>query len=379
MEYLILAFLGIMLYLDNISSAINGGLEERGPFQIIFIVFILTLASIILYIKSKHKILYINELVKYLFSLLLVIAINDIVKDIRFFSDLRLLYMGAWITIIVSFENLFLYMDKKRERLFLFGMFFLFLFSVYNAYVTLNWMMLDHNRIVIPCIYISIIFLPWILVADNKFYLKPILVIILLLISIMSAKRGAIVAVFAAMLAFYYRKSKLETGRSSFVNVVGIGIVCIAFFFMIDTLLGGYIAGRFTVDAFTDGSGRGESNASVFYALANYATSGDILFGFSKETRTQMGNFLGHNDWLCFLVYYGLIGLSFFALFLFRVFKKSWYCKDKKLGPAYVALFVMMILPSLYSTTINPTVHPIFAMMFIGYAEAQNRKTKFCN
>lgn len=377
MEYLILALLGFMLYLDNISSAINGGFEDRGPFQMMFVVFLLILFSICFYIKNKHKILYVNKIVKFLFFLLSVILINDIVKSISLFSDLRFLYMGAWITIIVTFENFFLYMDKKRERHFLLGMYFLFIFSVYNAYVTLGWMMLDHDRMVIPCIYISIIFLPWILVADDKFYLKPVLVTILFLISVMSAKRGAIVAVFAAMLVFFYRKSKLETGRSSIVKVLGIGFVCAFLFFMIDSLFyGGYLAGRFSVDALANGSGRGDSNASVFYALANYATSGDILFGFSKETRNLMVDFLGHNDWLCFWVYYGLIGLSFFALFLFRVFKNSWSCKDKKLGPAYAALFVMMILPSLYSTTINPTIHPIFTMMFIGYAEGQIRKNK---
>ena len=373
MIYVILAILGALLYYDSLSSTINGGFADRGPFHLLFIGFIVVLGYSCFRLWNKYKTIHVNRLTVYILFLLSVIVINDILKGNSLLSDLRVMYSGAWIVIIVAMENIFAHLNNKKAQHFLIGMTLLFLFSVYNAYTTLNYMMNERDRIVIPCIYISLMFLPWILVTANRFYIKPTLILILMGIVALSAKRGAILAMVAAFLVYYYKKSRLEKGRIAIGKIVGIGFVSFAVLMIIDSYMGGSIASRFTSDSLADASGRGDSNDAVIYAVLNYATFSDVMFGFSDETR-QITDFLGHNDWFSFLVTDGLVGTFFFGMFMYRVFKDSLLCRNKEFAPAYASLFVMMFLQSIYSTTINPTIHPIFAMMFIGYAEGQIRK-----
>lgn len=373
MIYLILLLIGALLYFDNISSVINGGFADRGTFQMLFVAFVVILLFVCVFCKNKLGKIHINKLVYYLLSLVIVIALSDIMKGSSIIGDLRVLYTGAWMVIIVAFENLFLYCSEKQIKRFLVGMSFLFLFSVYNSYTTLSYMMNDRNRIVIPCVYISAMFLPWLLVLKNK-YIKPLLLVTIIGIAALSAKRGAILAAVVALMVYYYKKSKLEKGSSSVLRIFGISLVCIAILLFVDAQMGGAILSRFSGDELLDGSGRSASNSAVIYTLANHASLKDISFGFSNVTISQMEDFIGHNDWLVFLVSNGVIGVFCFALFMYRVFKDSFHSNNVKITPAYAGLFAMMFLQSLYSTTINPTIHPLFAMMFIGYAESVIRK-----
>lgn len=380
MIYLILFIIGALLYFDNISSAINGGFADRGPFHVLFVAFVVLLLFVCVFCKNKLGKIHVNKLVYYLLSLVIVIAISDIMKGSSIVGDLRVLYTCAWMVVIVTFENLFLYCSEKQVNRFLVGMAVLFLFSVYNSYTTLSYMMNDVNRIVMPCIYISAMFLPWLLVLKNK-YFKPLLLVTMIGIVALSAKRGAIIAVFVALLVYYYKVTKLEKGHGSILKILGISLVCIVILLFVDAQMGGAILSRFSEEAFLDGSGRGASNSAVIYAVTNYASISDMLFGFSNVTISQMEDFLGHNDWFGFLVNNGIIGVCFFALFMFRVFRGSFHSDNAKIAPAYAALFAMMFLQSLYSTTINPTIHPLFAMMFIGYAESVIKKDQlqvFC-
>ena len=88
--------------------------------------------------------------------------------------------------------------------------------------------------------------------------------------------------------------------------------------------------------------------------------------------------FGGHNDWLTYMLHYGLIGV--FLYFLLYVYIIIGIFKLKRIGTnvylAYLSLFIIMVVLSLISSSYNPVTHPLIGMLFIGFAEAKIKQSR---
>ena len=368
-----------MLYLDNVSSELLGGMQNRGPFQVLFIVFIGYMFVCALYSCSKNRKVYKSSVLNSVIMITLVLIIDLIIfeQDDQF-GILRCMYSIAWIILIFSMDNIFMYLNAKSARKFSIMMGIVFLYTVFNAIKTFFYMSSTYERMLIPSIYISVMFIPWILGINKKLYkinIRMILLTIMVVVTIVSAKRGAIFALLVSLIVYFYNDSVIKKGKSPIGKLFFGSIIFFILLFVIDSCMDGAIFGRFSVDEIKDGSGRGDSNSFAIGLLLNPPTISELFFGFSKKTLSQ-GEFLGHNDWLTFALKNGLIGAFCFASLFYRLYKNAYKSHVDSVSSNYCALVVVMMLQSIYSTTYNPTIHPIFAMMYIGYAESQIRKYK---
>lgn len=380
-RFIIILLMFAMLYFDNIASVVFGSSDNRGPFQAVFIIFIGFMLFISIYECIKHNRIYISNIFKSvtLISVIFLLG-NFIIGPSGYYGTLRCMYSFAWMVLIFSMDNIFMYMNEKQVRNFTLLMACVFLYSVFNAIQAFFLMSALYDRTLIPSIYITVMFIPWILSIKyrifGKFDVKLLLMFIMIIITIFSIKRGAILAVFAAIMVFYYKNTILNKGRASIIKIVLCTIPFLLALVVIDSYLGGSILSRFSTAEIQDGSGRAESNAFALNLFFNPPTFFEFIFGFSDQSLTKGGEFIGHNDWLVFAMKNGLVGLLCFMSFFYILYKNAFHSKDPSISPSYCVLFIVMLLQSLYSTSYNPTIHPIMAMMYIGFAEAQIRKHK---
>lgn len=380
-RFIIISLLIAMLYFDNIASVVFGSSDNRGPFQVVFIMFVGFLLFSSIWQCIRYNKVYISNIFKSVALITIILLFgNFIIGPSDYYGTLRCLYSFAWLVLIFSMDNIFMYMNEKQTRSFTLLMGGVFLYSVFNAVQAFFLMSALYDRTLIPSIYITVMFIPWILSIDykifGKFKVKSLLMMVMVIITIFSIKRGAILAVLAAIIVFYHKNAMLNKGKSSIVKII-IGIISFSLVLVVvDSYLGGSILSRFSSEEIQDGSGRAESNAFAVNLFFNPPTFYEFIFGYSKESLTQGGTFIGHNDWLVFAMKNGLIGLLSFVLFFVILYRNAFRSHNSSITPSYCVLFIVMLLQSLYSTSYNPTIHPIIAMMYIGFAESQIRKQK---
>ncbi len=368
-----------MLYLDNKSSALLGGFESRGPFQAVFVLFVAYLLFCAFYVCLKKQKVYFSNVLKSVIAISIVFLVNAVFFDKNdHYSILSCMYSFAWSILIFAMDNIFMHFDDNKIQKFSLMMGFVFLYTVFNAIQTFFYMASAYDRLLIPSIYISLMFLPWILTVDKKFYkveMKYVFLFIMVVITLVSVKRGAILALTVALIVYFYKESKIKKGKSSIVKIAFVIVFLGMSLYIVDSLLGGSITSRFSADNIKDGSGRGDSNSFAIDMILNSDSAIELIIGFSTRSLIE-GEFLGHNDWLSFLLKYGILGTVCFASMFYRLFKNSFVARYYVLSPCYSVLVVVMLMQSFYSTTYNPTIHPIIAMMYIGFAESRIRRYK---
>lgn len=379
MIYIIVLLLFLLLYFDNQSSIIIGGTGDRSRFQMLLIIFVVYVLINGLYYGMKRKKIYFSSISKPIFLLTIIILLKNLVEDSHSsYDNLRFLYSAAWLIIVVGFDNIFMSMSEKSKKIFDYLMPCLFLYTVYNSLQTFSYLSVSKDVFVIPTVYLCVMFIPWLLqLYTKKRLLFGFFILILLIITAVSAKRGAILATFLSLLIFFYNSGGYRTKgkRMKLVQVILFSLLGIFILLIVDDSLGGTLSARFSKNAITDGSGRREINEFALESIANISSLKELFFGYSFDSY-ELLHFGGHNDWLTFMLIHGLVGVGAFAYFYYVFYCHSFKNKQYSISSSYSSLFVIMILQSLYSTSYNPTVHPLLGMMFIGYAEAQIRKEK---
>lgn len=380
MIVIIIAFvLFLLLYYDNVSSIVVGGTGDRTQFQLYLVVFVLIILISGLYYGIKRKKIYFSSISVPMLILSIIIFAKNFLDGSSSYDNLRFLYSASWLIIVVGFDNIFMSLNKRYQTLFLYLMGGLFLYTVYNAFETYSYFSQKRDVFVIPTVYLCVMFLPWILqLRKENRLVSALLLIVMLFITAYSAKRGAILAVFISLFYYYYKnfKNGYRKSNSGVFSFIFFAIVGIAVLFLANDSLNGFLFERFSRDSFIEGSGRREINLYAIKSIASIDNFKDLLFGF-KYNSIELENSGGHNDWLSFMMTNGLVGFLAFAFFYYVFYRHSFQGKFSSGFEAYSVIFIIMILQSMYSTSYNPTIHPLLGMMFIGYAEAQLRKSKF--
>lgn len=367
----------ILLYFDNATSVVVGG-GDRGTFHMVFVLFLLVVfvLGIIRGIKRRHYIIPKISIPLIIISLVLVSKYYFSTTEVEF-QRMRYLYSLAWLLLVVSTENIFIGLDIKKNNLFLVLMSVLFFYSVYNAWGSFRHLSMERNIMLIPSIYLSVMFMPWLFMLRNKYKIYWIIALtVLLVITFISAKRGAIVCVTLGLFVYVLSYFRFNKKHFPLLKLIVILLVFVLLFKIVDSSLGGLLSARFSEEELIEGSGRNEIYREAIGAIMNMRTVKEVLFGYSFDS-SALQAFGGHNDWLTFMITNGFVGLFAFA-FLFIGLLKNRHKVPNLNKPAYNVLLIMMFLQSLYSTTFNPTIHPIFAMLFIGYIEAQIINDKTC-
>lgn len=185
------------------------------------------------------------------------------------------------------------------------------------------------------------------------FYAKLLLVATIIITSIvlvLNASRGALLSVLiVALILMLFSKAK--PGHKIIAVLCGMGLI----YFLYS---GGYmelLMYRVTQGAGDGGGGRINIWNKKLYAFYHEANIGELLFGMGYHKGYNLGFGHGqgfHNDYLAFLVDYGLFGFILFVVPLFRLLISSF--------KANVSLFCTSVYLILCGMTIEPFTLGVF-------------------
>lgn len=286
------------------------------------------------------------------------------------YNILSVEYSFVWFLAIVFSYNFFSKIENNDS--FTINLFFICYIATCIANLIAYFTLKGLGISIIPLIYNSIIFLPWILVSNKKNKIAGL--IILAILSILSAKRGAILILAAELLIFGYYLFRNE--RISLFYKICISVITTIFIYntynkvSLDT--DSILAEKMTAEELADGSGRADIYEYGYEEFSNMYTLKEYLFGYDLGSENLI-KFGGHNDWLTYILHYGLIGIMLYLLIY--VYMLWGIIKLKRQGSdvfqPYLSLFIIMLILSLVSSSYNPVAHPLIGMLFIGYAESK--------
>lgn len=180
--------------------------------------------------------------------------------------------------------------------------------------------------IVLNMSYNILVFIPFLL--QLKF--RPIKIISLGLSAmyiVFSLKRGAIVAMVAIFVVYYYLSHRKTTrkaftvGHKTMRNLIVIAALMIVAVLVVDQKSGGALSRRFSFEMLRRGS-----NRDILYTLAWHDIQERnvlrLMIGRGSGSSLQIIGSGVHNEILEFLFSYGAIGLCFYLLFVYKGLKR---------------------------------------------------------
>lgn len=203
---------------------------------------------------------------------------------------------------------------------------------------------------------------------------KPIcwtLIIFILIMSLVSLKRGAIVCCVAFILLIVYMYLK-EQGKIKLKTVISLSIVSCVIYYIGAHFLEGSDALQHRIEDTFEGN---MSSRDYIYKniIDRWHDSGLFhqLFGNGPIATTKFGNY-AHNDWLEVMYDFGVVGLLFYVLFIFGIFF-FWFRRKNtpiQCKCAFILVFSYYVLRSTFSMSFY-VLDTILVMFAFGYFLAE--------
>ena len=206
----------------------------------------------------------------------------------------------------------------------------------------------EREDVVLNTAYYVLIFLPVVLTFKKK-YIKIAVTTVIAFCIFWTFKRGAIIALFAMLLCYFYTKKRLgeaKSGLPKFLIIASVLLMCLK---IVDEYSGGVITERFSWDSLQDGSGRNTRHTMAISYLKSCDFITILTGGGAGATARILGG-SAHNEWLEFIICYGVIGvLLYFNLLIVFLQRYLFLLKQKMPNAAAVGmLLVYWVCVSLY-------------------------------
>lgn len=202
----------------------------------------------------------------------------------------------------------------------------------------------------------------------------------LFLLILYGMKRGAIVIAILTLIWYIYRTIRTEskTTRFKFVLLFSIFLTLISVFTVHLYNTNSYFQYRIGQTIEGNVSGRDLIIENLLYHFNYQATPIQKLFGFGANATLKIGVNYAHNDWVEILINQGIIGVIFYILYWFMLYR-SWknIRRDTKkytiIGMVLLNIFLSSFFSMSYST------YSLYMALCIGYCFATNQhNTKLC-
>lgn len=205
------------------------------------------------------------------------------------------------------------------------------------------------------------------LFKQNKLYKIGALMIIVLL-TIYSAKRGAMLVGFVSLFFFFIRKKTSMVTK--ILCIVGFAVL----YTYIDVMIENSDALQRKINMTMEGdtNNRDEIYAIYFDYFMSPYNSAEWWFGNGAEGTIKIFGYHAHNDWLEFAIGQGIFGVFAYMFYwvTFVIGSKRIIDSEKRIT-SYV-LCMMYFLISIYSMSLNNI--PLAASFAIGYVMADRKK-----
>ena len=200
---------------------------------------------------------------------------------------------------------------------------------------------------------------------------KYFLTIAIIVLVILSVKRGAILTCLFALLYFIYhdRKDGSSTNKNASL-VLGIALTAFTIWFVsVQLSSNAHFLSRWEETIAGESNGRDYIFQAVLNGVFNNKTSLEqLVFGQGANRTVFYAGHYAHNDWLETLCNNGFLGVVILFNFFFQSYKLAVYFKKKSVSVYYNAamlLFLIAIIKTLFSMSIQ--VLHISQCMLWGY------------
>lgn len=364
--YILMVFYSIY---DVLNSASAGNATDNRSKVYIFLFTVVI--SLFVFCKKKRFIPKINILI-----IPIVIALYYIIDVILIKGQISwsaFVYLGLnlwWIFTIWFFYSVVKSDINTVESIQNFIRVMFILYSIAIAYGAVN---ISSNYSVnfarVGYIYHLLAMLPMIFL-DRSEKIKKIFLIITIVLTIFSFKRGAII-ILPFMILAYYMFGDTDKKNKNILKIFFVFIIILIAWIIVDKYSGGFLSSRFTRAELSDGSGRSDIWA---VALQNISQRNfiQLLFGISSNNERALWTGI-HNEWISYLNSNGVFGVIIFGLFILSILINAInLVKNKsKIAGAYMALVVYILGVCMVSGFYH--VHSTFyVMLFLGTTQGLN-------
>lgn len=223
--------------------------------------------------------------------------------------------------------------------------------------------------------YLFVALIPGVVLSNLKTKYKAIIYIVIVVFTIVSIKRGAILACVLSFLWIFNKTLFSKTNKHKILFIASGVVLALIAYHVFNILMetNAYFAARVE---WTEGghvSQRDDINSTIINYLNYRASSSALMFGIGIGGVFDVVGNAAHNDWLEVIVDFGLFGLVVY-LFYWISLVCNWRAL-KKFQPIYVALGVIVIsefLKTIFSMSFYSM--PIYELPVLAYCISLTNK-----
>lgn len=354
---------------DVLTSSSAGNLNDQRGMVYIFLFLIISVMTATIVLCHMFKF---DRISSSLFIYVLFYAFEVfLIKGNLSWNSITYFALCSWWTITIIYFRDGLIRDRRMFLTYKYfvRIMFIFYFAVifYSSYnIARNYSTVTYARV--GYIYHVLSLLPLILLQEDK-KTKKIFIALVLIATVFSFKRGAIIVLPITLLTYYHIENKTNYGQNKIrrfiFSIAAFIIVC----YFIDHYSDGYLSRRFTRVELADGSGRFSIISSILEDISKRNIS-EIFFGAtsSHEYITGLG---AHNEWINQLNVYGVIGVIFYAIIMINLILIAFNLikRNSILAASFTSLVVYSLVIGLVSGWLF--MHStLYIMMYLGFIMA---------
>lgn len=201
--------------------------------------------------------------------------------------------------------------------------------------------------------------LPLLYMIEKNVWRNVVLLIILLFV-VLSAKRGAILCAIAGIVIYlyyqYFYKKDFSFKQTFKLSLLFIGtVVLLSLFVNEDSLVYQRIDKTFHSD---DKLAIYSRRDDIYASMLDEFLSSDFIsffFGHGYNGTVNLLGYYAHNDWLEILIDYGLLGAIIYLLFVSTSFVASFSQKNDKLRFCALSVFLIYFMQTIFSMGFTST------------------------
>jgi len=243
--------------------------------------------------------------------------------------------------------------------------------SILNFYHSQSVLMFEQDRenVLSNAGYMFVALLPLVFLFDKKKLMQMVFLMLMMFMTIKSAKRGAIITFgLGALVILFYQLKNSPSDKRLASYALSFLMIIVVMFFAIDQLHNNeFLLKR--MENISDGSGRSRIYSNLFNAWVDSDSLLNYIFGFGfVATISKSGSgHLAHNDWLELLTNFGLLGV-FLYLFTLGYLLIYFFIKsnDDKSRYGMLLIFVLWFFQTGFSMFYTSS-SSVFSLMLIAY------------
>lgn len=218
--------------------------------------------------------------------------------------------------------------------------------------------------------YVFLQLIPLLVFFSNRKNIQYVLLFLVFGAIVISSKRGALLITLVCLFAFFSSKLNMSNkrDRNRIITLAILTFVIYAGFLYYEYTHNNYFNERMESIFEKDSSGREEYYATLWYYYNSFFSLTEKIFGRGLYASVAIVGNYAHNDWLEYLVSFGLFGCLLYVIYyisLFRFYFKTKYINNEQSHSLLITI-IILFMSTLFSMSF--TGMTVFISCSLGYS-----------